>query len=244
MKVFLTQKRMARCIAMGTAETIVQLRRSEDAPSALIWAPLAMDSAAPLLFGHRPPGLPVCESILAVVRICWAWGFRGLAADVMMATAPCLLALVPPEVRSHRTIVWINRSRRSCGRCRRLGRGQSRRASGRRRGRRCGKRSGWDGHCGLRQSCSRAATSHRCTAIVLLRLGPRQFCCRSEAGIAVVWQGRRRTRQQPAQKRNEQQEAQKTTCRDDACEISPRPRYIEIAPTSDIFIGRFLDVFA
>merc|ERR1719384_2106707 len=96
--------------------------------------------------------------------------------------------------------------------------------------------------CGLRQCCRHAATAHCCTAVVLLRLGPRQFCSRSEAGIAIVWQGRRRARQQPAEQRNEQQQTQKVAARDDASKISRRPPHIEVPTIPDIFVGGLLDV--
>jgi len=195
------------CHPIGESSiTIVWLRRRH-APSTLIWATLSMNSAAPLLLGHRPSRLPICESILAIVRIDWAWWFCRLTTDMMIAAAPCLLGSVPSLVHSHGAIVWINRSGCRGGWHGRPSGRPSRGLRGRGRGWRCGKRSGWDCRHRLWQSCGwdrRATTTHCCTTEVLLRLGPRQFCGRSEAGIAIVRQGCRRTSQQPAEQRNEQ----------------------------------------
>jgi len=181
-------------------------------PTALIRTTLPMHSTAPLLFGNRPTRLPIGETVLAIVGICWAWWFCRLTTDVMMVAAPCLLALVPTEVRSHRAIVRIDRSGRRwgcCGRSRgRRSRGSSCRLRGWRSGRWCGwlrgKWSGWHRRCGLRQSCCGATTAHCGTAVILLCLRPWQLCSRSEAGIAIVRQRCRRARQQPTQKRNQQ----------------------------------------
>merc|ERR1719330_103618 len=95
---------------------IVWLRRGH-APTALVWTALAVNPAAPFLFGHGPACLPVREPIFAIVGICRAWWFCRLATDVMIAAAPCLLALVPHLVHPHCAIVRISRSEWHCGRC-------------------------------------------------------------------------------------------------------------------------------
>jgi len=176
---------------------IVRLRngrngRNRGTTTTLIRAALSMNSATPLLLGHRPARLPICESILAIVGICWARWFSRLTADMVVAAAPRLLGSVPSLVHPHRAIVWINRPWWRCGR---QGSGRGR-GSGwwlrrRRRRWRCGKRSGRDCRHRRWHNCgwdSRATTAHCCTAEVLLRLGPRQLCSGSEAGIAIVRQ--------------------------------------------------------
>jgi len=213
--------------------------RDRGTTATLIRAALSMNSATPLLLGHRPACLPVCESILAIVGICRARCFSRLTADMMMIAAPRLLGSVPSLVHSHRAVVRINRSGW------RRGRGWPSRSQ--RRGWRCGWRCRWDcrhrpwHYCGW--DC-RATTTHCCTAEVLLRLGPRQFCSGSEAGIAIVRQRCRRARQQPAEQRNEQQQTQKAAAREDASKISPRPHDIEIPTIPNIFVGGLLDVLS
>merc|ERR1719189_2442206 len=102
-----------------------------------------MNATTPFFLGDRPSCLPVRESILAVVRICWGRRCRRLATDVVDPAAPLLLALVPRKVLPDGAVVWIDRS---CGgrrrwrprRRRRLCVGRRRRRRRRRRGRRRG----------------------------------------------------------------------------------------------------------
>merc|ERR1719251_820594 len=202
-----------------------------------------MNSTAPFLLSNGPPGLPICETILAIVGVCGCWGLGGLATDVVDPATPLLLGLIPSEVLAACTIVWINRPSwsRRCGR-----HGRPRGQSGRRRGRRRWEWCWGDCDRGLRQGCGRATPAHSRAAIVLLRLGPRPLdeqitTLQTHACLAVVWQRRGQAREQPEEQRYQQQETRNA---DDASEISPRPHHIEVSTIPDVLVGGFLDVFS
>merc|ERR1711920_8807 len=202
-----------------------------------------MNSAAPLLLGHWPTCLPVCETIRAIVRIGrWrdrlrSWHDDGLrrrcgwrAAAVVVSAAPRLLIGGPSVLRINCAIEGIHRSTG----CWRSGRWRSRRRSGRG----CWKWCGWNGGSGLRESCG-AAPPHRRAAEFLLCWRPSGLpLC--EARFAVVWKRSRCPAQQPQKKWDQEQQAQKTASRDQASEISTGSR--EIAATADILVRSLLDV--
>jgi len=188
-------------------------------PTTLVRAALPMNSTTPFFLWNRPARLPVGEAVLAVVWVSWCWRCCWLATDVVDPAAPLLLCSVPSKVLPHGTIVWINRS--SWGRWRdkdwgwphnRWGRWRPRR---RWRGRRCG---WWRGkrsrrlcenrcrqRCG-RNSGRRTTSTHRGTAVILLRLGPHildqlsiphAHACIPHACFAIVWQRSGQARQEP-----------------------------------------------
>merc|ERR1719251_195702 len=181
--------------------TIVWLGR-RDASSTLVWAAFAMDPTAPLLLGDRPTCLPIRETICAIVGIRWSRRLRRLATDVLVLTAPGLLALVPCKILPDGAIVGIDRScwcRWRCWRRQRPSRRPRRRRrrwrSWWRRGKRCGRNCLW---C-LWQSCGRAPPTNGHTAIIFLRLGPcslneitttssTSHTSHAHASSAIVWQ--------------------------------------------------------
>jgi len=234
------------CHPVGESCIAIIWFRRRHAPTALVGATLAVHSAAPLFLRHTPACLPVREAISAIVGICRGRWLCWLAADVVDPAAPRLFVRRPHRVLPNCAIERVDRSR--WGRRWYKGRQSgwqsgwhSRWRCGRWRRRLCWERSGRDCRCGLWQSCGRTASSHACTAEVLLSLGPRSLP-RRKANLAIVRQRRCHARQQPAEQRDQQQETQKTAARDDASEISPRPHHIEISATSDIFVSRLLHV--
>jgi len=152
-----------------------------------------MHSTAPLFFRYRPTRLPIRETILTIVWICWSWRLRWLTTNVMNPAAPLLFGSVPSKILPNGTIVGVNRS--SWGRRRHENWGPLHHRSWRRRRsrrgprrwgrwRRCGwgrrrrrgKRSRWLCHNRRWQRCSghcrRTTPAHCGTTIVFLRLGP------------------------------------------------------------------------
>jgi len=205
-----------------------------------------MNSTTPLLLGNRPAGLPVCETIIAIVRVCGSWRLGGLATDVVDPAAPFLLGLIPSEVLADCAIVWINGPSWGwrCGRQRRGPSGGWRR--GRRRGRRRGKWCWRHRECSLWQGRGCTTPAHSRAAVIFLRLGPRPLdelitTLQSHACLTVVRQRRGQTREQPEEQRYQQQETRNA---DDASEISPRPHHIEVSAVPDVLVGGFLDVLS
>merc|ERR1719203_1558451 len=137
-----------------------------------------VDSAAPLLLGHRPACLPIRETIGTIVGVCRGRWLCRLATDVVHPAAPILLSLLPREILADGAIEWIDRPR--WGRWRRHRRGGRRSGWWRRRLRRKGRRR--NRRCGLWQSC---AATHTCghAAIILLILGPRLH----PSGSTIEW---------------------------------------------------------
>jgi len=190
---------------------------------------------------------------------------RRLTANVVDPAAPLLLGAIPSEILAHSTIVRIDRAcrgRRRCGRrrtrrCGRRRRPRRRRGRGR-RGRRRGEWRGWDRRCRLWQSCSRATPANSHAAIVLLCLRPRHLdhvVSPTEStspvaprahltGPAIVWQRRRRARQEPEQQGDEQKKTEKAATRDYAGEISPRSNHVEISSETHVLVRGLLNVVA
>jgi len=154
-----------------------------------------MNPTTPFLLSHAPACLPVCESIVAVVRIRrpqrqyrlhrWEDGLRRRsgrwASTVMDTAAPRFLVRCPSVLRINSAVERIDWPRRCRGwswrRCRWW----------------CWERRRWHCECGLWQSCSRTTATHCHTAVVFLRLGPRVLNHRRapEAGLAIERQRRR-----------------------------------------------------